>query len=183
AQITNGTGGHLWSYGQKEGDDKSLATLTREMSNFLDDFLQALNSEYLISINAETLEPNPDTLTVSPEVSVTSAGRNFSLGTFDCVLPLVDHSVTFGPSIVSNMFVSLDQQPLVVSTTVDSPLAENQREVRLFLNGNTRIFGNSIDLADATVQGALLPSNNSLKAELLDIRNPDDPKLLGVAER
>lgn len=182
AQITNGTGGHLWSYGQKEGDDKSLATLTREMSNFLDDFLQALNSEYLISINAETLEPNPDTLTVSPEVSVTSAGRNFSLGTFDCVLPLVDHSVTFGPSIVSNMFVSLDQQPLVVSTTVDSPLAENQREVRLFLNGNTRIFGNSIDLADATVQGALLPSNNSLKAELLDIRNPDDPKLLGVAE-
>jgi hypothetical protein len=182
AQITNGTGGHLWSYGQEEGDDKSIATLTEEMRDFLNDFLQALSGEYLISINAETLEPNPDTLTVTMDVSVTSAGRNFSLGTFDCVLPLVNHSIAFGPNIIDNMFVSLDQQPLSLTTTVDSPLAEDEREVRLSLN-DTRLLGNTISLDDTSVQGALLPVNNSLKAELLDVRNPDEePKLLAVDE-
>lgn len=182
ATIANSTGGHLWSYGQEQGDDKTNATLAQEMSDFLNDFLQALSGEYLIGISAETLEPNPDTLTVTMDVSVTSAGRSFSLGTFDCVLPLVDHSVTFGANINSNMFVPLSQQPLAISLTVDSPLAENQREVRVFLNENTRIMGSAISLDDSTVQEALLPTSNSLRAELYDMRDPAQPKLLAVTE-
>jgi hypothetical protein len=181
AEITNGTGGHLWSYGQQQGDDKSNATLARQMTGFLNDFLQALSGEYLITINAESLEPNPDTLTVTLNIDITSAGRSFSLGTFDCVVPLVDHSITFGSTISSNMFVALDQQPLLIGMTVDSPLADDQREVRLFLNGNTRILGNTLSLDDSTVRGALLPTNNSLRAELYDIRS-GEPKLLAVAE-
>lgn len=179
-EITSATNGFLWTYGQDEGDDKSLATLSDEMETLLSDFQQALDSEYLISINADTLEPDPTTLSVPLEVVVTSGGQDIELGTFDCVLPLIDHSIAIG-SVSNNLFVSLSQQPLIVSTTIDSPLAEDEREVRLLLNDTTQILGSTINLNDASVQGALRPTDNSLRAELYDTRG-DEAQLLAVDE-
>jgi hypothetical protein len=178
-EITSATEGHLWAYGQNEGDDKSTATLTRQMGVMLDLFQQALNSEYLITVNAEALEPDPDTLTVPFEISVLSGSSETDLGTFNCVVPLVDHSISLN-NLTSNQFITLEQQPLVISTTIDSPLAENDREVRLFLN-TTRIVSNIINLEDSTVRSALLPGGNTLKAELYDTRGAE-PKLLAVSQ-
>lgn len=178
-EIASATNGFLWSYGQEEGEDKTPATLSQRMDDFLDMFQQALNAEYLITINADALEPDPDTLAVPMEVVVTSASREINLGTFNCIVPLVDHSVVFN-NVTDNLFVPAGQ-PLVVETTIDSPFGEDEREARLFLNGNTRIFGNTIDLADATVRGALLPTNNTLRIELYDVRG-GEAKLLAVDE-
>ncbi|MBZ0299439.1 MAG: FHA domain-containing protein [Anaerolineae bacterium] len=179
-QITNATGGYLWSYGRNPGEDKSAATLLDRLSGFLDNFRDALNSEYVISVNADVLEPDPDTLKVPLDISVTTTGREISLGAFDCVVPRTNYTIAFA-NVSDNQFVPLDQQPLVVSTTIDPPLAEDQREIRLFLNGNTRIFGNTLSLDDPTVQGALLPSNNSLRVALLEAGDTEASPL-AVAE-
>src|SRR5690606_8606821 len=136
AEIAAETNGFLWTYGRREGDDKAVATLSARMGDLLDNFRQALDSEYLITIDPDVLEPDPDTLTVSLDVAVTSGSREIALGTFDCVVPVTDYTITFA-NLTDNMFVPLDQQPLVISTVIDPPLPEADRDVRLFLNGST----------------------------------------------
>ncbi len=159
AEIAGETGGFLWSYGQEADEDKTPATLAEQMEGFLEDFQQSLDAEHLITIDASVLEPDPETLAVPMEVTVTSASREIDLGTFNCIVPLLDHSILFN-NLTNNQFIPVGQ-PLVISTTIDSPFAENEREVRLFLN-ETQLSGNTIDLEDTAVQNALLPSNNTL---------------------
>ncbi len=182
AEIASATDGHLWTYGQNEGDDKSIGTLTDQMRDILASFQQTLDSEYLITISADTLEPDPSTLTVPLEVVVGSGGQQVALGTFDCVLPLVDHSIAF-TNLTNNLFIMLDQQPFVIAPPViDSPLAEDERETRLFLNDSTApLLGSTLSLDDPIVQDALLPADNRLRVELYDIRG-DEPQLLAVDE-
>lgn len=179
AEIAAETNGFLWTYGRREGDDKAVATLSARMGDLLDNFRQALDSEYLITIDPDVLEPDPDTLTVSLDVAVTSGSREIALGTFDCVVPVTDYTITFA-NLTDNMFVPLDQQPLVISTVIDPPLPEADRDVRLFLNGSTRIFGNTISLDDPTVQGALLPTNNSVRAALHQVGDGEGTPLAVV---
>jgi hypothetical protein len=156
-RIAAATGGHVWDY---SGDTTDEAVGAGVRAN-LDNFVAALNSELLVTVDASTLDASSGTVSLTLSANI---GGTTVTDTVNCTVQQLNHAISF-LNVVADEVIT---EPRVLEVAASSDLRMDDLTILFAINGvpEQNTPNNTFAFDPARVE----PGATSLTAELRDPR-------------
>ncbi|MBC7811089.1 MAG: FHA domain-containing protein [Burkholderiales bacterium] len=124
--LSSATQGYSWIYNQRQN---TRATIEEAVSDRLDDLVQSLNSEILMTVDMRGLAGVADQQILF-NIVVETANNSTLTGQITCPVEVLTHSIGFigGTDDINTT------TPVDIAVTVDSPLGEDETNIVFWVN-------------------------------------------------
>ena len=161
--IANGTGGYSWIYNDPRN---TRATIEAAVGEYLDNFVQALNSEILITVDMLGQEPDANRR-VTFNIAIDAENEIPLFDQISCPIEILNHSITFVDSFGEAPIVN----PVDIGVSVESDM--NLSETTVVFWVNDEIVQNSSEHTYRFDTPTMQPGTYTIGAQLRDKYNQE----------
>lgn len=158
-EIANGTNGYGWFYTDLPN---TRASIERAVESFFADVIETLNSEILITVDMQGIEPDINDF-VTFDLNIQTNDNDIYFDQIACPIERLQHSINFVDDIQSATVNGI----LDIGVVVQSDLADNENVV--VFRANNDIVQDNDSLVYRFNADALQPGYYNIGAQLLDL--------------
>ena len=160
--IANGTGGYAWIYDEVQN---TRASIEVAVSDYLDDFIRALNSEILVTVDMHGLEPDSNQR-VRFDIAVDAENESELSDQISCPIEQLNHSIAFIDTSLDGTTVI---DPVDFEVTVESDMNPDETTVAFWIG--TENVQESSERVFTLTPADLYPQDYEITAQLRDRDN------------
>ena len=158
-EIVNGTNGYGWFFTELPN---TRASIERAVERFFADFIETLNSEIIISVDMQGIEPDVNSF-VMFDITIETADNDIYFDQIACPVERLSHSITF----VDDIQTATVNGVLDIGVRVESDLADNENVV--VFRANNDIVQDNDSMVYRFNADQLQPGYYNIGAQLLDL--------------
>lgn len=158
-RIADGTQGYSWFYTELPN---TRATIQRAVGDYLADFIETLNSEIIISVDMDNIQPDVNNF-VTFDITIATNDDSVLFDQISCPVERLEHSINF----VDNIESATVNGVLDIGVIVESDLADNENVV--VFRANNDIVQDNDSLVYRFDANQLQPGYYNIGAQLLDL--------------